>query len=167
MFRTRADLQNQAIGWLRKGYSSLGGGRVVRIPRIWMSSGKCRLKRDRRMAGRLQEGGSIAVVQGSSNVGLPKKRCPDTAIKEFTGGGAAVAQAVSADRAGAGINDIASAAWKNWRTTGCAVRPGRKIIKSDLRLIPRSADNGRFECSLLRDGASSRRFETALRASPA
>jgi len=25
-FQTRADLQNQAIGWLRKGYSSLGGG---------------------------------------------------------------------------------------------------------------------------------------------
>ena len=129
--------------------------------------GNGQLKRDRRMAGRLQEGVSIAVVQGSSNVGLPKKKCPDTAIKEFTGGGAAVAQAVSADRAGAGINDIASAAWKNWRTTGCAVRPGRKITKSDLRLIPRSADNGRFECSLLRDGASSRRFETALRASPA
>jgi len=26
-FRTRTDLQNQAIGWLRKGYSPLGGGK--------------------------------------------------------------------------------------------------------------------------------------------
>ena len=42
-FRTRADLQNQAIGWLRKGNSSLGGGTVVRFLRIWMSSGKCRV----------------------------------------------------------------------------------------------------------------------------
>ncbi|MCZ6530321.1 MAG: hypothetical protein O6949_08315 [Chloroflexi bacterium] len=33
-FRARADLQNQAIGWMRKGYSSLGGGTVVRISRI-------------------------------------------------------------------------------------------------------------------------------------
>ena len=31
-FQARADLQNQAIGWLRKGYSSLGGGTVVRFP---------------------------------------------------------------------------------------------------------------------------------------
>ncbi len=30
--QTRADLQNQAIGWLRKGWSSLGGGVVVRFP---------------------------------------------------------------------------------------------------------------------------------------
>ena len=43
-FRTRADLQNQAIGWLRKGYSSLGGGTVVRFPRVWMASGECRFK---------------------------------------------------------------------------------------------------------------------------
>jgi hypothetical protein len=39
-----ADLQNQAIRWLRKECSSLGGGRAVRFPRIWMSSGECRLK---------------------------------------------------------------------------------------------------------------------------
>ena len=30
-FQTRADLQNQAIGWLRKGCSSLGGGMAVRF----------------------------------------------------------------------------------------------------------------------------------------
>ncbi len=33
-----------AIGWLQRGYSSHGGGTVVRIPRIWMSSGEGRLK---------------------------------------------------------------------------------------------------------------------------
>ncbi len=43
-FQARADVQNQAIGWLRKGCRSLGGGTVVRFPRIWMVSGECRLK---------------------------------------------------------------------------------------------------------------------------
>ncbi len=33
------EVQNQAIGWLRKGYSFLGGGTVVRFPRIWGLSG--------------------------------------------------------------------------------------------------------------------------------
>ena len=42
-FQTRADLQNHAIGWLQSGCSSLGGGTVIRFPRIWMASGKCRL----------------------------------------------------------------------------------------------------------------------------
>jgi len=32
------------MGRRRRGYSPLGGGTVVRFPRIWMSSGKCRLK---------------------------------------------------------------------------------------------------------------------------
>ncbi len=36
-------IQIQAIGWLRKGCSSFGGGTVVLFPRIWMSSGECRL----------------------------------------------------------------------------------------------------------------------------
>jgi hypothetical protein len=31
-FQTRVKLQNQAIGWLRKGCNSLGGGTVVRFP---------------------------------------------------------------------------------------------------------------------------------------
>ncbi len=43
-FQKRADLQNPAVGWLRKGCRSLGGGTVVRFPRIWMSSGECRFK---------------------------------------------------------------------------------------------------------------------------
>ena len=45
-FQARADYQNHAIGWLHRGYSSLGGGKVVRFPRIWMVYGECRLKRD-------------------------------------------------------------------------------------------------------------------------
>ena len=55
-------------------------------------------------------GMTIGVVQGSSNVGLLKTACSDAAIKEFSGGGPAVAQAVSADRVDAAINDQASAA---------------------------------------------------------
>ncbi len=55
------------------------------------------------------EGVSVAVVQGSSNVGVLKAKCPAAAIKEFAGGGPAVAQAVAAGRADAGINDEASA----------------------------------------------------------
>ena len=43
-FQARADYQNHAIGWLHRGYSSLGGGKVVRIPRIWMVYGECRMK---------------------------------------------------------------------------------------------------------------------------
>ena len=42
--RTKADPQNQAIGWLRKGCSSLCRGTMVRFPRIWMSSGEYRSK---------------------------------------------------------------------------------------------------------------------------
>ncbi len=55
------------------------------------------------------KGISVAVVQGSSNVGVLKAKCPAATIKEFAGGGPAVAQAVAADRADAGINDEASA----------------------------------------------------------
>ncbi len=55
------------------------------------------------------KGASVAVVQGSSNVGVLKAKCPNATIKEFAGGGPAVAQAVAADRADAGINDEASA----------------------------------------------------------
>ena len=42
-FGARAELQNQAIAWLRKRCRSFGGGKVVRFPRFWMSSGECRL----------------------------------------------------------------------------------------------------------------------------
>ncbi len=31
-FQAWADRQNHAIGWLQRGYSSLGGGTVVRFP---------------------------------------------------------------------------------------------------------------------------------------
>lgn len=57
-----------------------------------------------------KNGVSIGVVQGSSNVGLLKEKCSQATIKEFAGGGPAVAQAVAADRVDAGINDQASAA---------------------------------------------------------
>ncbi|MAG98789.1 MAG: amino acid ABC transporter substrate-binding protein [Rhodospirillaceae bacterium] len=57
-----------------------------------------------------KKGVAVGVVQGSSNVGLLKKICSAATIKEFAGGGAAVAQAVAADRVDAGINDQASAA---------------------------------------------------------
>ncbi len=40
------EVQNHAIGWLQRGYSSLGGGTTVRFPRIWGLSGKCRLTRN-------------------------------------------------------------------------------------------------------------------------
>jgi polar amino acid transport system substrate-binding protein len=55
------------------------------------------------------KGVSVAVVQGSSNVGVLKAKCPLATIKQFAGGGPAVAQAVATDRADAGINDEASA----------------------------------------------------------
>ncbi len=42
-FQARADHQNHAIGWLPRGYSSLGGGTDVRFPRIWGLSGTCRI----------------------------------------------------------------------------------------------------------------------------
>ena len=38
-----ADYQNHVIGWLQWEQSSLGDGALVRFPRIWMSSGECRL----------------------------------------------------------------------------------------------------------------------------
>ena len=41
-----SDYQNHAIGWLHRGYSSLGGGKVVRFPRIWMVYGECRVRFD-------------------------------------------------------------------------------------------------------------------------
>ena len=43
-FHALADYQNHVIGWLQWEQSSLGDGAVVRFPRIWMSSGECRVK---------------------------------------------------------------------------------------------------------------------------
>ncbi len=47
VLQMRTDLQNQAIGWRRKGCRSFGGRTVVRFPRLWMSSGECRVNIDR------------------------------------------------------------------------------------------------------------------------
>ena len=65
-----------------------------------------------------KSGKTVAVVQGSSNVGLLKSMCSAAQIKEFAGGGPAVAQAVAADRADAGINDQASAGRVRDRVSG-------------------------------------------------
>ena len=43
-FQTMTDLQKRAFGWLRKGCRSLDGGTAVSFPRIWMSSGECRIR---------------------------------------------------------------------------------------------------------------------------
>ena len=43
-FHALADYQNHVIGWLQWEQRSLGDGAVVRFPRIWMSSGECRLR---------------------------------------------------------------------------------------------------------------------------
>ncbi len=57
-----------------------------------------------------KKGVTIGVVQGSSNVGLLKSACSAATVKEYAGGGPAVAQAVNSDRVDAAINDQASAA---------------------------------------------------------
>jgi hypothetical protein len=43
-FQTRTDLQNHAIGWLRKRCNSPGGGTVVGYPQIWITSVECRIR---------------------------------------------------------------------------------------------------------------------------
>ena len=60
-FQARADYQNHAIGWLHRGYSSLGGGKVLRIPRIWMVYGECRMMHLR--IARLPNGQYLATSQ--------------------------------------------------------------------------------------------------------
>ena len=52
-FHALADYQNHVIGWLQWEQSSLGDGAVVRFPRIWISSGECRLVQ----TSRIREGG--------------------------------------------------------------------------------------------------------------
>jgi len=52
---------------------------------------------------------SVGVVAGSSNKKLLEKHLPKATIKEFTGGGPALAKAVSTDRVAAVINDISAA----------------------------------------------------------
>ena len=44
VFWIKANLQDQAIGWLPDGHISHGGGMVVRFYRIRMLSEECRLK---------------------------------------------------------------------------------------------------------------------------
>ena len=56
-----------------------------------------------------QQGVTVAVVQGSNHVGIAAERLPKAEIKEYSGGGPAVAQAVASGRADAGINSRSSA----------------------------------------------------------
>ncbi len=89
-------------------------------------------------------GVTVAVVQGSSNVGLLKAKCSAARIKEFAGGGPAVAQAVAADRADAGINDQASAA-------GYVIEyPDFEVLEGALKRWPLSFATRPDEVHLLR-----------------
>ena len=77
-FHALADYQNHVIGWLQWEQSSLGDGAVVRFPRIWMSSGECRLKRPRdlnRWAKR-----TIDVATGEVEDMLPDKEAVAVAL---------------------------------------------------------------------------------------
>lgn len=56
-----------------------------------------------------KEGVTVGVVAGSSNKQLLEKHLPKATIKEFSGGGAALAKAVDTDRVVAVINDISAA----------------------------------------------------------
>lgn len=55
------------------------------------------------------EGVSVGVVAGSTNKNLLEKHLPKATIKEFAGGGPALAKAVESDRVVAVINDISAA----------------------------------------------------------
>lgn len=91
-----------------------------------------------------KRGVKIGVVQGSSNVGLLKKACPKAIIKEYSGGGPAVAQAVVTDRVDAAINDQASAA-------GYAIEfPEFHVLKGALKSWPLSFATRPDEVHLLR-----------------
>jgi polar amino acid transport system substrate-binding protein len=91
-----------------------------------------------------KEGMSVGVVQGSSNVGLLETACPDATIKEFAGGGPAVAQAVAADRVDAAINDQASAA-------GYVIEyPDFQVLEGALKSWPLSFATRPEETHLLR-----------------
>lgn len=54
------------------------------------------------------EGVTIAATQGSTHYQIARKKLPKATVKEFAGGGPAVAQATSADRADAGVNNAGS-----------------------------------------------------------
>ena len=51
---------------------------------------------------------TIAVIQGGSQVGVVKRKLPKAQLKEYAGGGAAVATAVMSGRADVGVNAFSS-----------------------------------------------------------
>jgi len=55
-----------------------------------------------------QEGVSIAATQGSTHYQIAQDQFPKATVKEYAGGGPAVAQAVSAGRADVGVNNAGS-----------------------------------------------------------
>jgi len=76
-------------------------------------------------------GVSIGVVQGSSNRRLLERRFPHAMIREFAGGGPALAQALSADRVDAVINTRSSAL-----ANIAALGDGYRILDGDLGEAP-------------------------------
>lgn len=55
-----------------------------------------------------QSGVSIAATQGSTHYQIAQERFPKATVKEYAGGGPAVAQAVAAGRADVGVNNAGS-----------------------------------------------------------
>jgi len=91
-----------------------------------------------------KKGVTVGAVQGSSNVGLLKAKCPEATIKQFAGGGPAAAQAVAADRVDAASNDLAAAA-------GYIIEyPEFHILKGALKRWPLSFATRPDEVHLLR-----------------
>ena len=69
-FHALADYQNHVIGWLQWEQSALGDGAVVRFPRIWMSSGECRLSPMEKSTDRLMEIVSKPDLRSAEEAGL-------------------------------------------------------------------------------------------------
>jgi hypothetical protein len=76
--KIRADYQNHALGWLQRGYHSLGGRKVVRFPRIWMSYGECRFKPLRAIAWGRSGGDLRAVVLALVGADIPGAEVNDS-----------------------------------------------------------------------------------------
>ncbi len=84
-FHALADYQNHVIGWLQWEQSSLGDGAVVRFPRIWMSSGECRLNvLHMAFGGDNWQGYAFPAQRGSKRLHLDRGSV-SAALKELTG----------------------------------------------------------------------------------
>ena len=155
-----ADYQNHVIGWLQWEQSSLGDGALVRFPRIWMSSGECRLKtvervlhydsekippslRDQLLAIRKQLVGGDYPSHMRRYVGL------NLLEDSFSESGANV------DQIGAHID----------RLVFDSLRRPEALAQEIFWLVPERANNGfRFGQALGRADASNSQWKTILRA---